>query len=163
MGSGCMKDNNNVYFRARKNAAMYNEKLSSREGAAEMLGICVSTLADYELDITKVVPVDKVVMMADIYNCPELKTQYCKQECPIGKRMPLATRERSIEGISLRMIREFDPDKIKEMKNDLIGIAADGIITDDEKPVLSDILKRLDSLAEVISEMRLIGEKVMKG
>lgn len=49
------------------------------------------------------------------------------------------------------------------MKNDLIGIAADGIITDDEKPVLSDILKRLDSLAEVISEMRLIGEKVMKG
>lgn len=163
MGSGCMKDNNNVYFRARKNAAMYNEKLSSREGAAEMLGICVSTLADYELDITKVVPVDKVVMMADIYSCPELKTQYCKQECPIGKRMPLATRVRSIEGIALRMIREFDPDKIKEMKNDLIGIAADGIITDDEKPVLSDILKRLDSLAEVISEMRLIGEKVMKG
>lgn len=158
-----MKDNNNVYFRARKNAAMYNEKLSSREGAAEMLGICVSTLADYELDITKVVPVDKVVMMADIYNCPELKNQYCKQECPIGKRMPLATRVRSIEGIALRMIREFDPDKIKEMKNDLIGIAADGIITDDEKPVLSDILKRLDSLAEVISEMRLIGEKVMKG
>lgn len=158
-----MKDNNNVYFRARKNAAMYNEKLSSREGAAEMLGICVSTLADYELDITKVVPVDKVVMMADIYSCPELKTQYCKQECPIGKRMPLATRVRSIEGIALRMIREFDPDKIKEMKNDLIGIAADGIITDDEKPVLSDILKRLDSLAEVISEMRLIGEKVMKG
>ena len=51
MGSGCMKDNNNVYFRARKNAAMYNEKLSSREGAAEMLGICVSTLADYELDM----------------------------------------------------------------------------------------------------------------
>ena len=77
--------------------------------------------------------------------------------------MPLATRVRSIEGIALRMIREFDPDKIKEMKNDLIGIAADGIITDDEKPVLSDILKRLDSLAEVISEMRLIGEKVMKG
>ena len=37
MGSGCMKDNNNVYFRARKNAAMYNEKLSSREGAAEVL------------------------------------------------------------------------------------------------------------------------------
>ena len=77
--------------------------------------------------------------------------------------MPLATRVRSIEGIALRMIREFDPDKIKEMKNDLIGIAADGIITDDEKPVLLDVLKRLDSLAEVISEMRLIGEKVMKG
>ncbi len=163
MGSGCMKDNNNVYFRARKNAAIYNEKLCSREGAAEMLGICVSTLADYELDITKVVPVDKVVMMADIYNCPELKTRYCKQECPIGKKMPLATQVKGIEGIALRMIREFDADKIQDMKRDLIEITADGIITDDEKPVLTDILKRLDSIAEVISEMRLIGEKLLKG
>lgn len=40
---------------------MYNERLYSREGAAELLGISVSTLADYELGNTKVVPVDKVV------------------------------------------------------------------------------------------------------
>ena len=53
---------------------MYNERLYSREGAAELLGISVSTLADYELGNTKVVPVDKVVLMADLYNAPELKT-----------------------------------------------------------------------------------------
>ena len=62
---------------------MYNERLYSREGAAELLGISVSTLADYELGNTKVVPVDKVVLMADLYNAPELKTGYCKYECPI--------------------------------------------------------------------------------
>ena len=62
---------------------MYNERLYSREGAAELLGISVSTLADYELGNTKVVPVDKVVLMADLYNAPELKTGYCKHECPI--------------------------------------------------------------------------------
>ena len=59
---------------------MYNERLYSREGAAELLGISVSTLADYELGNTKVVPVDKVVLMADLYNAPELKTGYCKYE-----------------------------------------------------------------------------------
>lgn len=73
MGNGSAKENQNVYFRARKQAAMYNERLSSREGAAEMLGISPSTLADYELGITKFVPVDKVVLMADLYNCPELE------------------------------------------------------------------------------------------
>lgn len=51
MGNGGTKENQNVYFRARKQAAMYNERLSSREGAAEMLGISPSTLADYELGI----------------------------------------------------------------------------------------------------------------
>lgn len=54
MGRGPTKSNENVYFVARKKAAMYNERLYSREGAAELLGISVSTLADYELGNTKV-------------------------------------------------------------------------------------------------------------
>lgn len=54
MGRGSTKGNENVYFVARKRAAMYNERLYSREGAAELLGISVSTLADYELGNTKV-------------------------------------------------------------------------------------------------------------
>ena len=68
MGNGSMKDNDNVYFLARKKAAIYNERLYSREGASELLGISVSTLADYELGNTKVVPVDKVVLMAEMCN-----------------------------------------------------------------------------------------------
>ncbi len=105
MGNGGMKENNNIYFRARKSAAVYNERLYSRERAAELLGISISTLADYELGNTKVVPVDKVVLMADLYNCPELKNGYCKYECPIGKSMPLATEVTGIEGVALRLIR----------------------------------------------------------
>lgn len=163
MGKGPINENNNIYFRARKEAAIHNEKLFSREGAAELLGISVSTLADYELGNTKVVPVDKVVLMSDLYNCPELKTSYCKNECPIGKTMPLATRVTSIEGMALRLIRELDFDEIKQMKKSLIDIAADGVISDEEKPELQDIMTKLNELAVVISEIQLIGEKVLKG
>lgn len=163
MGTGCMKDNENVYFRARKEAAIYNEKLYSREGAAELLGVSVSTLADYELGITKVVPVDKVVLMAELYNCPELKTGYCKYECPIGKMMPLATKANSIEGVALRLIRELDSEKIQDIKRNVIDIAADGVISEDEKPRLEDMLRKLDELAMVISEIKLAGEKALKG
>lgn len=68
MGKAPMNENNNMYFKARKKAAVYNERLYSREGAAELLGISVSTLADYELGNTKVVPVDKVVLMSEMCN-----------------------------------------------------------------------------------------------
>ena len=163
MGNGGTKENQNVYFRARKEAAEYNERLSSREGAAELLGISPSTLADYELGITKFVPVDKVVLMADLYNRPELRTGYCKYECPIGKHIPLATSVSGIEGIALRLIREFDSDKIKDMEKKLIDIAADGIISEDEKPTLENILGKLDELSLAISELKLAGEKALKG
>ena len=163
MGNGPVKENQNIYFQARKKAAAYNERLWSREGAAELLGISVAALADYELGNVKVVPVDKVVLMADLYNCPELKNGYCKSECPIGKAMPLATEIKGIEGIALRLIREFDSGKIKKMEDGLIEIAEDGVISEEEKPVLQGILQRLDTLAEVISEMKLVGEKALKG
>ena len=66
MGKEPLKENTNVYFQARKRAAMSNDRLFSRENAAELLGISPYTLADYELGNTKVVPVDKVVLMADL-------------------------------------------------------------------------------------------------
>lgn len=163
MGKDSTKGNDNVYFRARKEAALYNERLFSREGAAELLGISVSTLADYELGNTKVVPVDKVVLMADLYNCPELKYGYCKCECPIGKQMPLATEAKGIEGIALRLIQTFNPKGLKEMKNSLVEIAADGVISDDEKPKMEVILRKLDDIAVVINEMKIVGEKALKG
>ena len=94
-----MNENQNVYFQARKKAAAYNERLWSREGAAELLGISVSTLADYELGNTKVVPVDKVVLMADLYKTPELITGYCMRECPVHGFLPLATEEKSLEAL----------------------------------------------------------------
>jgi len=158
-----MKENENVYFRARKEAAKYNERLSSREGAGELLGVSASTLADYELGNTKVVPVDKVVLMADLYNCPELKAMYCKQECPIGRLMPIATQLRSLESVTLRFLKEFDMEKLKDMRYGLVTIAADGQVDDTEKTELQMILKMMDDLSLILSEMKLIGEKAMKG
>lgn len=162
MGNDCTKEIQNVYFRARKNAALYNEKLFSREGAAELLGISTSTLADYELGITKFVPVDKVVLMADLYNCPELKTGYCKNECPIGKHIPLATSVSGIEGIALRILKGMDSEEVKNIQKSLIDIASDGVITEEEKPVQKEIIQKLEEMALAISELKLVGEKVLK-
>ena len=161
MGKGTVKENNNVYFRARKSAAMYNEKLFSRENTSELLGVSASTLSDYELGNTKVIPADIVVKMSELYNAPELKRHYCK-ECVIGREMPIATDAKGLEGIALRMLLKFDADEIKSMKNSLIQISADGVISDDEKPELIKILRKLDDMSIVISEMKIVGEKMLK-
>lgn len=79
MGRDAMKAGENICFRCRKQAAKYNDRLSSREGAAELLGVSVSSLADYELGNTKVIPVDKIVLMADLYGAPELKLWYLRR------------------------------------------------------------------------------------
>lgn len=163
MGKAPMNENNNMYFKARKKAAAYNERLYSREGAVELLGISVSTLADYELGNTKVVPVDKVVLMADLYNAPELITWYCMRECPVHGFLTLATEEKSIQGIALRLLRGFNEDELKSMKEDLIEITEDGIISSDEIPKLKTILEKLEKMAEIISEMKITSEKYIKG
>lgn len=163
MGKGPMNENTNVYFQARKKAAIYNERLYSREGASELLGISVSTLADYELGNTKVVPVDKVVLMADLYCAPELITGYCMRECPVHGFLPLATEEKSIQGIALRLLKGFNEDELKAMKEDLIEITEDGIISREELLKLKEILEKLEKIAEIISEMKIVGEKYIKG
>lgn len=163
MGKGPVKDNQNVYFQARKKAALGDERLFVRERAAELLGISAYTLADYELGNVKVVPIDKVVLMADLYNAPELITGYCKYECPVHGFMPLATEEKNIQGIALRLLKGFNEKSLEQIKDNLIEITEDGKISDEEIEPLREILGRLDKIAEVISELKLAGEKCLKG
>ncbi len=164
MGRDATKACENVCFRCRKEAAKYDDRLSSRERAAEMLGISVSSLADYELGVTKVVPVDKIVLMADLYKAPELKVWYCSNECPIGRGYPMPDTEPStVESVALRLIRMLRQSEVENVREALIDITADGVITADEKPDLVEILEFVDDLIAAAGELKLIGSKIMNG
>lgn len=104
MDTAGKKPGETMYFRCRKEAAMHNDRLASRAGAAELLGISESSLAKHELGITKFVPVDLVAMMADLYGCPELKANYCKNECPLGRDLTIATEIAPIERVTLSIL-----------------------------------------------------------
>ena len=126
MGKDCTKTNENIYFKCRKEAALYDERLRSRESAADLLGVSPSSLADYELGNTKVVPVDKVHLMADLYNAPQLRTMYCKYDCPIGAFLTVATEIMSLDTIVLKLLNGLEEGKLTEVKKQLISIAAMG-------------------------------------
>jgi transcriptional regulator with XRE-family HTH domain len=164
MGRDAIKAGENPCFQCRKEAAKYNDKLNSREGAAEMLGVSVSSLADYELGITKVIPVDKVVLMAELYNAPELKAWYCTTECPIGRSLPMPSANIStVERTTMRLLKQLRQDEVQDIKDSLIEITADGVISEDEKVDLAEILEYLDELIKAAGELRLIGSKVLNG
>jgi transcriptional regulator with XRE-family HTH domain len=164
MGRDAAKACENQCFRCRKEAAKYNKKLDSREGAAEMLGISVSSLADYELGNTKVIPVDKVVLMADIYNSPELMAWYCSSECLIGKFFPMPSSEvATVERTAMNLLKQLRQGDVERVKEKLIDITADGVISPDERADLAEILDYLDELIKAAGELKLIGSKVLHG
>ena len=163
MGSGYEFSNDNIYFRSRKTAAKYNDKLYSRDGAAEMLGISSSTLSDYELGLTKTIPPDMVVKMADLYNAPDLCNRYCRRECPIGSRLNISDEIPTLERVVLRLLNVLDIENINDIKKKLLEIAEDGRITPDEAEVVEDIEKRLIKVSKSISELMLICQKAKRG
>ena len=160
MGRIATKASSNVWYQARMQASKYNDKLASREGASEILGMSVSAISDAELGISKVMPVDKAVLMADYYNAPHLKNYYCKHECPIGKEKSLAVELDSIERATIRLVKALDHETIHEVKKKLLEIAEDGQISDDEIPSLDEIGNCLNKLSKHISSLSLIVESV---
>lgn len=159
MASNPIKENNNIYFHCRKQAALYNDKLYSRESASELLGVSVSSLADYELGNTKVVPVDKVVLMGDLYNAPELLNYYCSKECPIGCRKDIPVEISSLEQITLKILDDLQSDKLSDCLKLLIRIAKDGKINENEKDDMKKVAKYLKELKHNIDELILFDDK----
>ena len=152
----------NIFLKARQSAAVNNKQLGTRERASELLGFSVATLANYELGVTKTIPPDAVVMMADVYNAPELKVHYCASECPIGRGMPVPTTVRNIELLTCLVMEVLENDAISQAKRQLIEISVSEKSTKDKLPTLVSLLSYLDGLSQTIGELRLSCQKLLK-
>lgn len=148
----------NVFYQKRMAAASWNDKLASREGASEETGIDRTRIANIELGTINPYP-EEVMMLADTYNAPELKTHYCKNCCPIGKGMALPTEISSVELTAVHVLRSLPLERIAQIKDQIVDIAADGVISDEERPTLDGIIEFLDSLSQASMELKLLGEK----
>ena len=84
MGRRPTKAADNPFCKARIAAAQYNERLLSKEGASELLGVSVSTLSDYELGLTKSIPPDMVVKK--LIQCPRAGEPLLHRDVPFGVR-----------------------------------------------------------------------------
>lgn len=155
MSSYTTKAAGNIYCQCRKAAVLKNEKLRTREGAAEVLGYSVSALAGWELDTDRPSP-EAVLTMSEAYQAPELKSHYCRNICPLGAGMP-ELKVRDIDRITVLAISSIK--KVCQSKESLLDIVADGVITEEEKPTLAEIIKNLDELTDIAQSLKAWAQK----
>lgn len=159
------KSADNIWCKARINAANYDKRLLSREGAAELLGMSVSSVSDAELGTTKVMPVDKAVLMADLYNAPYLLNYYCLHECPIGRDQPLSAEVHDIDKVTIKLLKVLRVDELERLKDTLLAIAGDedGEIPEEMMPDLLEVSAYLDNIVKIVSELRTITKMAIRG
>lgn len=163
MGRDATKAAGNPWYEARMNAAKHDDRLFSREGAAERLGMSVSSVADAELGLSKCMPVDKAVLMADAYNSPELLNYYCLNECPIGCRHPISDEVLDIDRITVKILKNLSLDRLGDMQKKMLDIAYDGVVSENEKPELKQVVEYLEETAKTISELKILADKLLNG
>ncbi len=153
------KANENVYYQARIRAAAYNDLLSSREGASNIVCIERTRLANIELGNINPHP-EEVNLMTNSYNAPELQNYYCSQQCPLGCGRVDRLTPRSLEGAALKIGRVTrDIGNIVDVISD---IAEDGRITAEERPLFDRSMEQLIALKNSIEELMLVSDKSNK-
>ncbi len=149
----------NVFYKARIEAASGNDNLNSREGAAELLGIDRTRLARIELGSLSPYP-EEVLVMADAYNAPELCNYFCSQDCPLGKHTIQQVEIAELDRLTIQVLSAFQ--KINPVKDTLLEITADGIISEKEEPKLVEVIEALDLISAHAQSLKLWAEKNIK-
>lgn len=156
MGKKATKAADNMYYLARYEASKTNEDFTSREKAAEIIGIDRTRLARIELDTIAPYP-EEVLSMSKTYNSPELCNSYCAKECPIGKGNVKEVTIDDFDRLALKVLGSLQD--IDELRLSLIAISEDGIISEQEQPAFQHILDSLDKISTNAKALQLWAEK----
>lgn len=152
MGKKATKAADNIYYQARSEAAEENSDFSSREKAAEIIGIDRTRLARIELDTIPPYP-EEVKAMAEAYNMPELCNSYCARECPIGRDTVSQVTIDDFDRLALKVLGSLKD--IDSLRASLISISEDGVIEDNERPAFQKILDSLQKISDNANALRI--------
>ena len=102
-----------------------------------------------------------VLLVVDVAVFDQLVRHDVVNECPIGCRHSLSDEVVGIDRVTVKLLKSLKTEQLGEVKDTLLDIAADGKITEDEKPALQEVLTYLDDLAKTVSELKTIGEMAL--
>ncbi len=152
MGKKATKAADNMYYLARCEAESTNDDFSSREKAAEIIGIDRTRLARIELDTLAPYP-EEVKAMAEAYNVPELCNAYCARECPIGRDSVREVNIDDFDRLALKVLGSLK--NIDELRASLIAISEDGVIEECEQATFQGILDSLENISTNAKALQL--------
>lgn len=159
MAKKATKAADNIFYKARMEAAACNDNLNSREGAAEQLGIDRTRLARIELGSLNPYP-EEALLMSDAYNTPELNNYFCSRMCPLGQQTVPAAELLHLDRITIRILTALGNTEF--IQKTILEIVKDGIVSEDEQPQVQQILKALENISKAAMEMKLWVEKNLR-
>lgn len=148
----------NVFYKARMVAASFNDRLASRDGAAELTGIDRNRISHIELSTITPYP-EEVLILADTYNSPELLNYYCSTLCPIGRETVDSLPVVSLEQAGLKLLSSTR--HIAQLREEIIDILEDGMIDESEAPRLKEILRQLKQADKDINTLVMVCKKAL--
>lgn len=154
------KASDNEFYKARLSASSCNDRLASREGASEELGIDRTRLARIELGSLNPYP-EEVLLMADAYDAPQLANFYCSKMCPLGKKTVPPAEMRNIDRLTIRIITALG--EANEIKNAILEVVQDGIVTTEEAPRIQRVVAALEQIAITAQELKIWVSKNIEG
>lgn len=159
MSKPATKAANSEFYIARMAATSFNDKMASREGAAEETGIDRTRLARIELGSINPYP-EEVLLMSDAYDAPQLMNFYCSHVCPIGRQTVEPCEMLEFDRMMFRALGALqDAERISEM---IVGIAKDGKVGQDEVEKMRAVMDYLQNVGAAADEMQLWIKKHMK-
>ena len=153
MGRKSTKEIKNKYQLAREEA---NLSRAATEDASKGL-LTESKIEKIESGVQYAQP-DDVVIMAKTYNKPDLCNYYCTNECQIGmKYVPQVKTIHDLPQITLSLLSSLNT--LEKDKDDIINVASDGRITDEERGVFEEFKSHLSEMSLAIETLKLWAEK----
>ncbi len=153
MGRASIKENKNIYQTCREDLKL------TREKASELLEfISPDRIEKIESEKSPAHP-DEVLQMSRAYKCPSLCNYYCSNDCPIGKVYVPEIKQKDLSQIVLQILASLN--SVEKQKERLIGITADGEISEDEITDFVGIKDELEKISETVSSLRLWTEQMI--
>ena len=145
--------NTNIYKTARLKAG------KTQESAAEAIGISVESIKAYE-SYSRIPPSSVVDRMCIVYDARYLAYQHNRIASGEVKVVP-EVQVLDLPRASIRLINRVISFAEKRRDRELMAIAEDGVISEEERPLYEEIVKELDGLIQAAMELK-VSEEVGK-
>lgn len=129
-------DCTNIYQSARKIAGL------TRERAAELLGLSVRSLADYESGL-RLPPNDVADRMVTVYNSQLLAVQHLRNSTQIARDLLPDVKEMALPEAVLTLVDAVYAFADDRLDRELIDIARDGVISEDERERYDRVIDKI--------------------
>lgn len=137
-----------MYARHRNAAGLTQEK------AAELLGVSVRSLANYELGVT-IPPDTTVALMCDVYPAPMLALEHLRASSNMARMLIPAVTRLPLAQAANQLIWQVQDFTAKHRPEDLIRISANGKVDEGEQEqAFAEITEELEGIVQAAIQLR---------